>query len=350
MNSLPIPNSDVSLLDGNIVVLSVFPKVRWIVRYGWYVYHGLQTFGWSFVSILEQKVLPVTDSDLESIVLVDTGEYVPPCPVPPEPGPFPPPPPPVPYPPPGSDLFPFPFPDPETPPYNPFAYFTKNDKYLLDASWITLPSIEHRDALSTICTVPNGKIVMIIDEEGVTHYYSWNAYTKVWDEKFFENDPSPLSDYYTKSEVDQIVSEINGDITTLQSGLQAESAARAYEDNLLSSDFNSLSESVDSRISKVESDVSKLAIIASGVIIASSRWTESGKVDYLYKAVISMSEVDTNYFVTVQFRDEDVQRYDFSPDVTVGKGTITIYCKEIPSSSIVVSNITCFLCTAVSAS
>lgn len=76
MNSLPIPNSDVSLLDGNIVVLSVFPKVRWIVRYGWYVYHGLQTFGWSFVSEHQHIVIPVTESYLESVVLVCSNGYI----------------------------------------------------------------------------------------------------------------------------------------------------------------------------------------------------------------------------------------------------------------------------------
>ena len=354
MNYLPVPGSDIQLKDGDIVILSRLPKVKWIVHYGWYTHEGGQTFGWYFSEIPSQKSIPVTESDLESIVLVDTGEVVPPCPpcppippCPPDPGPYPPP---APYPPTGPDLFPFPFPDPQTPEDDPFAYFTKNDKYLLDASWITLPSIEHRDALSTICTVPDGKIVMVNDDEGITHYYSWNAATEVWKEKFFENDTTPLGDYYTKEEVDQIVSTINENIDTVQTGLQTETSSRQYEDEHLAASLQELSWDLDTRVSKVESDVSKLVLSATGVVVPSNRWTESGKMDYLYQATIAIEEINTSYFVTLQFRDEDIQRYDFSSNVTIGEGTITIYCKEIPSSAIVLPNITCFLCTAVSAS
>ena len=239
MNYLKVPDSNIKLTDGSVVMLARFPGTKWVVHYGWYDYAGRRGMGWYFSSIPAQTVIPVTSQDLQLIVLVDPGKSeepdLPPAPGPaPGPGPTPPgptPPPPGPRPPrppydpdvhpdwpgpkPDSGLYPTP---PDRHPSGDYrAYFSKNDQYLLDASWITLPSIRYRDALPTVCNIPNGKVVKINSVDGVTRYYSWNAANQRWDEKFYENDTEKvLVDYYTKEEIDETVGTINSSINSLE--------------------------------------------------------------------------------------------------------------------------------------
>ena len=100
---------------------------------------------------------------------------------------------------------------------SPMAYFSKNDKYLLDASWISLPSIKYRDALSTIIKIPDGKVVKINNVDGKTRYYSWDAVDQRWNEKFYENDAEELLvDYYTKEEIDGMLDAIGVEISDFE--------------------------------------------------------------------------------------------------------------------------------------
>ena len=112
----------------------------------------------------------------------------------------------------------------------------------------------------------------------------------------------------------------------------------------------STTSNINSRLSSVESDIPKLGLTASNITIATNRWSSSGVTGYPYKAVINMQNVTSDYFGIVQFSDQDVNTYDFSPTVTPGSGTVTVYCKTVPSGPITILNITCFRCTTVTAS
>ena len=277
MNYLKVPDSNIKLTDGSVVMLARFPGTKWVVHYGWYDYSGRRGMGWYFSSIPAQTVIPVTAQDLDLIVLIDQGKSEeperPPIPDhPPVPGPGPDKPPyrppcpefdpeympPWPAPVPSPSLYPV---DPAQKPLPPYgdtrAYFSKNDQYLLDASWITLPSIKYRDALPTICSIPDGKIVKVVSVDGVTRYYSWNGPDQRWDEKFFENDAEQLLvDYYDIEEVDEKFDavdvkfgEVNGSINSIEASI----------DNL-STSISSCTESIESLQNDLEDATSELSL------------------------------------------------------------------------------------------
>jgi len=79
---LKIPNTCVRLYDGTVVLLSRFPNVRWIVHNGWYTYQNEQRMGWYFNSIPANEVIPVSDEDLQTCIVVDPRaiQPCPPCP------------------------------------------------------------------------------------------------------------------------------------------------------------------------------------------------------------------------------------------------------------------------------
>ena len=94
MNYLKVPDSNIKLTDGSVVMLARFPGTKWVVHYGWYDYSGRRGMGWYFSSIPAQTVIPVTAQDLDLIVLIDQGKSEeperPPIPDhPPAPGPGP---------------------------------------------------------------------------------------------------------------------------------------------------------------------------------------------------------------------------------------------------------------------
>lgn len=309
MNYLKVPDSNIKLTDGSVVMLARFPGTKWVVHYGWYDYSGRRGMGWYFASIPAQTIIPVTAQDLQLIVLIDQGDSEkpippappvppippvpprppvppgPPGPIPPGPGPFPPSPgpippgpiPPRPVPPgprpypspqpgPDSGLYPMP-PDPGSIPGDPRAYFSKNDQYLLDASFISLPSIKYRDSLSTICNIPDGKVVKINSVDGVTRYYSWNAPDQRWDEKFYENDAEQLLvDYYDKEEIDGIVGVINNSISALQDEDQvldgkitSEATTREDADTAIQNSVTALSDRLDTYQSTIDGRFDALA-------------------------------------------------------------------------------------------
>lgn len=274
MNYLKVPDSNIKLTDGSVVMLARFPGTKWVVHYGWYDYSGRRGMGWYFSSIPAQTVIPVTSQDLQLIVLIDQGNPsgssdLPAPTVPSEPGPAYPPYPPKPGPqppfPPGPDsgLYPAP-PDPLSPPGDPRAFFSKNDQFLLDSAFISLPSIRYRDALPTVCRIPDGKVVKINNVDGVTRYYSWNAPDQRWDEKFYENDAEKLLvNYYDKEEVDAIVAVLNNSIqgladedvvlndkidnsvADLTSSIENEASQRIQADETLTTGLNELSDRVE---------------------------------------------------------------------------------------------------------
>lgn len=272
MDYLQVPNSNIKLVDGSVVILARLPNIKCVVHYGWYDYQGVRSIGWYFTFIPTQVVAPVTESDLQSITLVDPSEdeqY----PIPPAPW----------------------------PPYSP-AVFSKYDEYLLNSAFISVPTIQTRDDLVTnIPGLPNGKLVRVNNVEGAVKYYSWDAIEQIWIETHFEFDPA---DYYTREEV-------------------------------------------DTQINSVKSDVSDLILVAQNVVIQVEDWVSSEDEDYPYKAIINITEVTTDYVAIAQFLESDKTSYEIRPQVEVGPGTVTVYCKIAPSIDVDVPSIFCFKGTVV---
>lgn len=251
MNYLKVPDSNIKLTDGSVVMLARFPGTKWVVHYGWYNYSGRNAMGWYFSSIPAETIIPVSNSDLQLIVLVDQGQTsdVPesigdpspmiPCPPGPTPGPSPCPPGPMPPRPPFNPTPDGLFPLPDGADRSPVSYFSKNDKYLLDASWISLPSIKYRDALSTIIKIPDGKVVKINNVDGKTRYYSWDAVDQRWNEKFYENDTEELLvDYYNKEEIDALLAALSSDVSDFESDITSRLAQLRSDMNTAVEELN----------------------------------------------------------------------------------------------------------------
>lgn len=91
MDSIRVPNTCEGITVGSIVILSRFPDTKWVLQYGWFSYEDERQHGWYFSSIPAQTIIPVTDEDLDGLVVVSGGACMPrpgecPCPEPtPEP-------------------------------------------------------------------------------------------------------------------------------------------------------------------------------------------------------------------------------------------------------------------------
>ena len=163
MQKLFVPYSGITLYDGSIVMLERFPGRKWIVHYGWYRYLNDQQIGWYFCSIPDQSILPVTNEDLQGIIVLgDKG-----CrPEPPHPG--------------------------------CSIPFSPEMAYELDRAWLTVETIEQRDALNTRI-IPNGKVIKVNDTGASNQpgYYYYDQSEQVWKEETFGIDKDS---YLTKDE------------------------------------------------------------------------------------------------------------------------------------------------------
>lgn len=113
--------------------------------------------------------------------------------------------------------------------------------------------------------------------------------------------------------------------------------------------YPAITDALDVRITALETNTPKMTLFASNISLATSRWSASGDTSYPYKAVINMTNVTADYFPMVQFRDSDSQLYDFAPNATSGAGTVTIYCKTSPTTTVVIPSIVCYKGTVVTA-
>lgn len=395
MNYIKVPDSDIKLTDGSVVMLARFPGTKWAVHYGWYEYLGRQSMGWYFSSIPAQTVIPVTLKDLQLIVLVESGSDdsgssgTPDVPIPCPPGPCPPPYPP--YPPPGPDPWP---PGPYPPGPDSHEHFSRTDQYLLDASWITLPSISYRDMLPFICRLPDGKVVKINNEDGECKYYAWNALDQKWEEKFYENDTEELlTNYYTKEEIDEFLADIGIQITALESAdielnEKIDSAIKNIpkylgESTTVITDGGTEDPTIDGQVvptselktgdwvvyngaqfiwsdthwSAYGGTAVPIVVSAENIAIPAAAWKDSEDTTYTKMVQIRMQSVNTDYFAAVEFNDDDSMDYDFASYATIvndtqtpGSGIITIYCKDpAPDKEIIIPSITCFKTQNVSA-
>lgn len=156
---LPVPDSDIKLFDGNIVMFDTHPCVKWVTHLGFYKYEGKQYNGWYFTSVPDQELMPVHIADLRTVHKISNTMNGPkrkrrihPKPVPP---PFPP----------GPDV----------------TIFTVDDKDHLDRAWLTLDTIAQRDALDKI-GLKDGKIVRVNDVNGEVRFFQWSAENDHWED------------------------------------------------------------------------------------------------------------------------------------------------------------------------
>lgn len=169
MDYLPVPDSNIRLYDGSVVMLANYPGVTWVIHNGYYSYNGRQYQGWYFLSIPSQTILPVNNDNLRLVTVISnpSSEDYPDCPFPPyPPGP--------PVPPPGPQPCP-PGPSPSQTP------FTREDKKHLDAAFISVSTLKKRDELDT-SRIPDGKIVRVNSVDGESKYYVWSAFNDHWED------------------------------------------------------------------------------------------------------------------------------------------------------------------------
>lgn len=142
MNNIPIEPS-YNVREGDIITISSYEDVRWLVRQGPFWYEDAKQLGWYVESMMDGAILPLDSVDPAEITIVSHG-----CP--PKPGPKPPSPP---------------------PPLDPL--------HQLEHTWITVDTIASRDALDK-ARLPMGKIVRVNFTPRGPQYFVWNRIKQRW--------------------------------------------------------------------------------------------------------------------------------------------------------------------------
>lgn len=148
VNFIVIPGTDIRIYDSDIIKISDRPKLKWVVHMGWYIYQGVQNFGWYITSLKDGEILPVSAIDLTLCTLVTLKTQ-------------------------GSEIY-------DGKAVNYTRPFTEADAILLNRTFITLDTIEQRDNLDKKKLI-NGRLVRVNDVGGVPNYYAWNTETQTWD-------------------------------------------------------------------------------------------------------------------------------------------------------------------------
>lgn len=197
MNTLNIPNSDVVIHDGSIVIINRFLGIKWIVHYGWYTYEGNSSKGWYARSIPEGEIIPFTDDDLVNLVVVSpihTSHKE------------------------DNHKCPHHHHDEEDNHKCPHHHHHCGEnpdvptpgqpsiEWLLSRAFITVQTIQERDLIETEL-MPNGKIVKVNEtDDGEPKYFSWNAETHSWDIDTFGMGPMIAE---LAKEIDDITSDFH---------------------------------------------------------------------------------------------------------------------------------------------
>ena len=160
-NYFQIPETSQIVYEGDLVTLSEHPGYLYTATYGWYTASGVKQKGWYFMPQTGKKIVPIDDTDLSELVVVDS-KYPRPCP----PGPYPPGPfPPGPFP---------PGPCPPGPPIPPIPGILES------RAAVTVQDIAQRNVLASK-NLPGGKIVRVNDDgTGQVAYYEWDAEALNW--------------------------------------------------------------------------------------------------------------------------------------------------------------------------
>lgn len=118
--------------------------------------------------------------------------------------------------------------------------------------------------------------------------------------------------------------------------------------------YPSITDALAARITALETamttDVPAMLLYTQNASLPEHRWVASGDSTYPYQAVLNMTDVTSSYYPEVQFRDSDSLLYDFSPNAVTGAGTVTIYCKTKPSTTVILPSVVCFKCKTVTSS
>lgn len=183
MNYLTIPSSGVKVFDGDVVMLYRYPGKKWILQDGWYVYNAQQVKGWHFYSIPDGIILPITDSDLQTLSVLSSGcdkhhnSHRPAHPTPPGP--------------------------PATP------EIPSHITYELDRAFITVDTIAQRDQLNKRL-LPHGKIVCVNNAGDGIKYFRWNQIDQEWvitdiiDEEKYLTRQEAAEAYASNEQLDEI--------------------------------------------------------------------------------------------------------------------------------------------------
>lgn len=179
MNELMLSDGVSYIVDGSIIIISRFPKIKWVAHYGTFQYKQKKYTGWYASSIPSQTILPLTEAELMGVSLsednCDCDHHCHP--------PYPP----YPYP-------PHPHPPHPHPPYTPDPEYIK----MIEQAFISVEYLADRDALHDVMDVPDGKLVRVDDcGEHDTKYFRWNRAKGEWVEEKFGS-----IDAYTTAEAD----------------------------------------------------------------------------------------------------------------------------------------------------
>lgn len=142
-----IPGTNIRLYDSDTVSISNKPKDKFIVHNGWYVYQGVQQYGWYLVSINTTEVLPAYIIDL-TLCTLETHKTI------------------------GSDTC-------DGPKVEYTKPFTEADAEILNRTFITVDTITQRDNLDPK-TLINGRLVRVNDVDGLPVTYYWDAPDQTW--------------------------------------------------------------------------------------------------------------------------------------------------------------------------
>ena len=73
-NGLKIPDNDVCIYPGDVVILGRFSTIRWKVKFGWFSYEGNRKIcGWYLVKLDDcHTVKPIQETDLYDIYTVQS--------------------------------------------------------------------------------------------------------------------------------------------------------------------------------------------------------------------------------------------------------------------------------------
>lgn len=147
-NYVVIPGTNVKLYDGDIIRVTKYPKSKWFIHCGWYVFENKQNYGWYLSNIKSGKTLPISVIDLKTCTLLSAKEQ-------------------------GSTYH-------SGPELNYTRPFTDSDYETLSRTFISLDTIEQRDNLD-VNNLPNGRLVRVNNEDGSATYYAWNANQHRWE-------------------------------------------------------------------------------------------------------------------------------------------------------------------------
>ena len=148
-----VPGTNIRLYDNDVVRLSPNAELKYIVHSGWYIYQGVQNYGWYLVSIKNGNTMPVSAINLTTVQLVSSYTQ-------------------------GSAKY-------DGKKVNYTRPFTEHDGIVLNRTFITVDTIEQRDNLPKY-EVTDGRMVRVNTVGSGYAYYVWAEAEKKWKDITFE--------------------------------------------------------------------------------------------------------------------------------------------------------------------